>query len=121
MHQGNGWPAVLRLVWLTGGVIAISQPVSPVVEIKAGDGGSDLFAFQISSFAALYEALKAHGLSIMGATFYQSQEELAGLQPPDFRAASAAGAWHVWDAHQKWRQVVFAASKRGDLRLMDVA
>jgi hypothetical protein len=121
MDQSKGWPAVLRLVWLSGGLVAISPPASPLVEVKAGDGGRDLFKLEIPSFAALYEALKARGLPVIGATFYQTQEELAGLLPPDFRAGAAGGDWRAWDGYQKWRQVVFGASQSENLRLMEVA
>lgn len=111
---------VFRLVWLTGGVVAINEP-GPDVQVTAGVSGHGICGFRLGSYAALFGALRNEGFSIIGCTFVIAPEEQQGLRPPEFRAAGSEPGWLVWDVKQQWRQIAFAAGKADNMVLLDVA
>ena len=121
MSTVQAWPNTVRLVWITGGIVAVNEP-GPDVEIDAGLGGRNICKFGVNSYPALFETLRAQGFSIIGATFIVSPEELEGIRPPEFRTATTEGrGWRVWDLRQQWSQIAFAASRHDEMRLLDVA
>ena len=115
-----GWHNVLRLVWMSGGVVAVSE-AGPKVQINAGLNGPKILELCLGSYASLFKVLQEQGFPIIGTTFVIDPEELEGLRPPDFRAAGPTAGWLVWDVKQEWRQIAFAAGKSDKISLMDVA
>lgn len=120
MKTNCGWPNVLRVVWISGGIVAVNEP-GPNVEIEAGMSGSTLYRFQIKKYGDLFAALQKMCYPLIGCTFFVDPAELQGLRVPEFRATGNSAGWHVWDAKQKWRQIAFAASRNEQMQLMDVA
>ena len=115
------WPHVCRIIWLSGGLVAVNEP-GALVKIEVGINGPTCYEFQLSSYASLFHMLAQLGFSVMGATFVVDIDEARGIRPPEFRAwAGGAGAWRVSDLHQQWRQVAHAASKKNEMAVMDVA
>jgi hypothetical protein len=121
MNPKREWPIALRLVWLTGGLVAVNEPEEPDVQIKSNVMGRVFAAFTIPTYSALFSALKSLELRIIGTTFVTDEKQLVGFLAPEFRAAGTAVGWPVWDSRQQWRQVVFASSRKRQLHLMDVA
>lgn len=120
MTLNSKWPSALRLVWITGGIVATNAP-GPDVHIHAGANGRNICSFRISSYPSLFKTLQERGFPIIGVTFVVVPEELEGFRPPEFRAAGQNEGWPVWDARQKWRQIGFASSRSGHMALMDLA
>jgi hypothetical protein len=120
MVSNSEWPSVIRVVWIAGGIVALSEPGGNV-RVNVGMDGRTLCTFRISDFANLYGVLQQNGFPVLGATFLMYPEEFQGLRPPEFRATSPSKGWLVWDLTQKWRQIAFAAGKVGRMPLMDVA
>lgn len=116
-----GWPAALRLIWLTGGLVAINEPESNVVSIHTSVNGRKLAEFNISTYGAIFSALKARGFKVIGATFVTASDQLEGTLAPEFRMAGLDGGWRMWDTVQGWRNIVNAAAKAIDMRLLDVS
>jgi hypothetical protein len=121
MNSQQEWPAVLRLVWLTGGVVAVNEPAQAEVCIKSSIAGRTFATLTIQTYAELFSALRSLGCRIVGTTFVTNAQQLEGLQALEFRAAGLSGGWPVWDGTQQWKQVAFASSRKGQSRLMDVA
>ncbi len=121
MSPEQAWPIALRLVWLTGGLVAVNEPEKPDVHIKSNVRGRTFAEFRINSYSALFTELRSLGFLIIGTTFITDEEQLEGFRPPEFRAAGPVGGWPAWDARQQWRQIVFASGRKQQLRLMDVA
>jgi hypothetical protein len=115
------WPAVLRLVWLTGGLVAVNQPAEAEVSIKCSASGRTFAALTIKTYPEIFSALRSLGFRIVGTTLVTNARELEGPQAPQFWAAGLSGGWPVWDATQQWKQIAFASSRQGHSRLMDVA
>jgi hypothetical protein len=111
------WPHVCRIIWLSGGVVAINEPGASV-QIRAGSNGPIFYEFQLPTYSSLFHMLSQAGFSVMGATFIQDMDEIRGIRPPEFRAW--VGSWRVSDLHQQWRQVAHAASQKNEMVLMDV-
>jgi hypothetical protein len=114
MNSDSSWYAVLRLVWLTGGVVAINEPGAKV-EIKAGINGKLIETFQITNYGSLFAALRGKGLTILGVSFVIDGREL-----PDFRVANPQRSWLIWDLKQQWREIASAAST-SDMHVMSIA
>ena len=115
------WPAVARIAWLGGGTVAVSNPGSATVAVGAGLNGLVLGELKLPAFGSFFPVLTHAGVNVVGATFIQSADELAGLVPPEFRALAPAAEWRVWQAGQKWRQVAHGASEHDAMHLMDIA
>lgn len=120
MNANSEWPKVLRIVWITGGVVVVNEP-GPEVQISAGMAGRKLCRMRINAYDSLFADLMARGFPPLGATFVVSPDELQGLQRPDFRAISPTKQWLVSNTQQQWRQITFTAAKSGRMSLMDVA
>ncbi len=121
MNSIQEWPPVLRLVWLTGGVVAVNEPAQAEVCIKSNVAGRTFATLTIKTYAEIFSALRSLGFRIVGTTFVTNAQQLEGLQAPEFRAAGLSGGWPVWDVTQQWKQIAFASSRQGQSRLMDVA
>jgi hypothetical protein len=120
MDSDQTWHKVLRIVWMDGGIVAVNEPGSSVT-IHAGANGREISKYNIHAYPYLFESLKRQGFLIIGATFVQSAEEIAGLYPPTFYAAAHKGGWLVSELIQQWRQIAFAASRNSEMQLMDIA
>ena len=121
MDVKQEWPFSLRLVWLTGGLVALNEPEDRNVHVRSHVLGRTFFSFSIASYPSLFAALKSLGFLIIGTTFVTDEKQLQGLRAPEFRAAGLRGGWSTWDACQHWRQIMFAASGQREMRLIDVA
>lgn len=115
------WPAVGRIAWLKGGLVAINEP-GKTVKIEAGIGGPILFSYQLNNFGSIFSTLVAQGFSVIGATYITDVEESQGIRVPEFRAYFAKQSkWRAFEIHQQWRQVAHAASQQDKMALMDIA
>jgi hypothetical protein len=121
MDIKSNWPAALRLIWLTGGLVAINEPDSNLVSIHTGVIGRKLAEFNISTYGAIFPALKVRGFEIIGATFVTGSDQIEGTRAQEFRMAGLDGRWPLWDTFQAWRNIVSAAAKANDMRLLDVS
>jgi hypothetical protein len=111
----------LRLVWLTGGLVAINEPDSKVVSIQTSVNGRKLAEFNIPAYRAIFSGLKVRGFQIIGATFVTDTAQLEGTRAQEFRLAGLEGAWPLWEAFHAWRNIVSAAAKANDMRLLDIS
>ena len=120
MVNEEPWQKVVRVVWLTGGAVAVNE-LGRNVEIRLGVDGPAIYCFLIPSYGALFGELAVRGFETFGCTFIQDEMEVLGLRPPDFRAAGLFRGWHLWETHQSWRQIAFHAHKAQSEELADVA
>lgn len=120
MTLATEWHHVVRVVWITGGIVAINNP-GPEVQIGAGLGGRMLGTLRIPTYSSFFSVLRQHGFPILGATFIDGSDEAQGLRPPQFRAMSHSNGWLVWDIQQQWREIAHASSQCDKMALMDVA
>jgi hypothetical protein len=119
--QDKDWPSVCRIIWLSGGLVAINEPGAKV-KIAAGINGPICHEFQLTTFASMYTMLGHHGFSIIGTTHVVDMDEANGIRPPEFRAWSdGIRVWHVSNVQQKWREVAHAASQKNEMVMMDMA
>jgi hypothetical protein len=114
MSTKSEWPAALRLIWLTGGLVAISEPESNLVSIQTSVNGRRLAEFNIPAYGAVFSALQVRGFKIIGVTFVTGTDQFEGTRAPEFRIAGLAGGWHLWDTFQAWRNIVSGAAKAND-------
>ncbi|KAA6457554.1 hypothetical protein DYQ86_22255 [Acidobacteria bacterium AB60] len=63
----------------------------------------------------------SRGFKIIGTTFITSADQVNGTQATEFRAAALNGGWRLWDTFQAWRNVVAAAAKSNDMKLLDIS
>ena len=82
--------------------------------------GRKLAEFNISTYGAIFSALKVRGFKIIGATFVTGSEQFEGTRATEFRMAGLDGGWRLWDTFQAWRNIVSAAAKANDMRLLVV-
>mgnify|MGYP000271133397 CR=1 FL=1 len=120
MTAHSEWHHVTRIVWMSGGVVAVNNP-GPEVQIGAGLGGRLIGSRRIPSYPNLFTMLSQQGFPIVGATFIESVAEVQGLRPPQFRMLSVGKGWLAWDIHQQWREIAHASGKHDNMPLMDVA
>jgi hypothetical protein len=120
VNPNPNWQAVLRVVSMSGGLVAVNEP-GPNVQIRAGKKGKTIHTLQISADTSLFHALQETGFHLIGTTFVVNENELKGLQRPQFWAFSPSKGWLAWDVKQKWRQITFAAAKADKMPLMDMA
>jgi hypothetical protein len=120
MNSDSKWQNVLRVVWMSGGLVAINK-AGPKVQISAGLNGPNVCTFGIDEYAALFHILRVRGFLIVVTTFVLDAGELQGFARPDFRVMSQSEGWLIWDEIQKWRQIAFAAGKSAQMSLMDIA
>lgn len=121
MDTKKDWPMALRLVWLDGGLVAVNAPDSNVVSIQTSVNGRHLAEFTILKYGAIFAALKSLGLKIVGVTFVTDPAQIEGTRAQEFRMAGLGTAWPLWDTFQAWRNIVSAAAKANDMRLLDVS
>lgn len=118
--SNEDWPAVCRIVWLGGGLVAVNEP-GALVNIEAGINGPICHEFQLPTFSSMYTQLVQYGFSVIGAT-HVVDAEANGIRPPEFRAWSAGvPVWRLSSVQQKWSDVSHAASAKNDMAMMDVA
>ena len=120
MTLGSEWHAVVRIVWITGGVVAINNP-GPEVQIGAGVNGRMLGTLRIPTYSGLFSVLRRQGFPIIGATFIDGPEEAQGLRLSEFRAMNGNKGWLVEDIHQQWREIAYASGQCNEMLLMDIA
>ena len=120
MDSNGEWPSALRLVWLTGGLVAVSEPQEREVRIMTYVNGRTIVAFRLKTYGALFGALRSLGFPIIGSTFVTDTAQIEGHRAQEFRA-NGAGGWPVWNALQSWGQIASAAARKDEMRLMDVA
>ncbi|MBB3181004.1 hypothetical protein FHW64_005443 [Variovorax sp. Sphag1AA] len=124
MDRGSNsspWHQVTRIAWLSGGLVAVSQP-GPLVKIFAGVGNHVLLAqFNLRAYPELVGALRHFGYTVLGMTFITSTDEASGLASPQFFAQSFEGVWRAKDAQQNWRRIAFHAGHKDMMLLSDVA
>ena len=121
MNTKSHWPTALRLVWLNGGLVAVNEPDSNVVSIQTSVNGRKLAEFSITTYGAMFPALKVRGFQLIGATFVTDTAQLEGTRAHEFRMAGVDSTWPLWEAFQAWRNIVSAAAKANDMRLLDVS
>jgi len=121
MSLEQKWPIALRMVWLTGGLVAINEAGQTGVQIKSNPLGRTFGTFSLNTYAELFSRLRSLGLRIIGTTFVTDPKQLDGLRAPEFRAAGLDGGWPVWDAKRLWRQIAHTSSRNGNHGLLDVA
>jgi hypothetical protein len=121
MDTKKEWPAALRLVWLTGGLVAISEPESNVVLIQTSVNGRKIAQFNISAYPALFSGLTVRGFKIIGTTFVTGVDQLEATRAQEFRVAGLNGGWRLWDTFQAWRNIVSASAKVNNMKLLDIA
>ncbi|HEY2495651.1 MAG TPA: hypothetical protein VGK24_01170 [Candidatus Angelobacter sp.] len=119
MNSNLTWQNVLRVAWLTGGVVAINEPGADV-EIKAGLNGKHIETFQISDYGSLFPTLRRRGFTIIGVTFVTDRRQLESIRPPEFRVMNPLRSWLIWEVKQQWRQIASAAST-SNMPLMSIA
>lgn len=120
-NPNNTWPAALRMVWLTGGLVATNEPESNLVSVQTSVNGRKLAAFNIPAYPALFSSLVVRGFKIIGTTFVTGPDQLEGTRAAEFRVAGLNGGWRLWDTFQAWRNIVSAAAKINDMKLLDIA
>lgn len=119
--RGSSWQPVTRFAWLSGGLVAVSQP-GPLVKIFAGAGSHILISqFNLRAYADLVGALRYFGYTVIGMTFITTADEASGLTSPQFFAQSFDGTWRARDAQQKWRHVAHHSGQKDMMLLSDVA
>lgn len=121
MNKNAVWPPALRVVFLTGGLVAVSEPQTTIVTIQTNVIGRRIAQFQIPNYWAIFPNLKALGFKVIGATFITGSDQLEGTRAPEFRTAGLNGSWPLWDTFQKWRNIVSASAKANNMRLLDIA
>jgi len=121
MNAKNEWPAALRLLWLTGGLVALNEPESNAVSVQTRGNGRKIAEFSIPAYPALFAALTSRGFRIIGTTFITGADQLDGTRAIEFRAAALNGGWRLWDTFQAWRNIVAAAAKVNDMALLDIS
>ena len=121
MNTKTDWPAALRMVWLTGGLVAINEPESNVVSIQTSVNGRMIAQFNIPAYRAVFSGLTSRGFKIIGTTFVTGPDQLEGTRAAEFRVAALNGGWALWDAFQAWRNIVSAAAKVNDMKLLDIS
>ena len=120
MNPNPGWKNVARIVWVSGGMVAVCQP-GPHVEITTGVLGKQVAAYVIKGYGHLFESLRQKGFHLIGVTFVQDPDEVDQLYPAHFRAAALSRGWRVWNVKQQWDRIAFAASKAARWDLMETA
>lgn len=121
MNQKSNWPSALRMVWLAGGLVAINEPESSVVSIQTSINGRKIAEFNISAYPAIFSDLTFRGFKVIGTTFLTGEDQLKGTRAAEFRVMGSDGGWGLWDAFQAWRNIVSAAAKAKEMKLLDVA
>jgi hypothetical protein len=120
MTDQNTWHKVSRLAWLSGGVVAINNS-GPHVEIATGVNGPVLTTTQIPTYASFFQIIVGLGFKVIGATFYESLDEIRGIRPPQSRVFFSGRAWLAFELQQSWSEVAHSASQQDLMALMDVA
>jgi len=121
MNSDAEGPDVLRVVWITGGVFASSEPGRSVVEVKAGTNGSTIRTLVISSYPILFQILQQEGFQLIGVNFVPEPARLPRLNRPEFRTFTPNKGWLPYNVKHKWRQVAVAAGRKSQMDLMDIA
>lgn len=121
MDTKKEWPAAIRMVWLTGGLVALNESQSNLVLVQTGANGRQIATVNIPTYPALFAALISRGFKIIGTTFVTNRDQLEGTQAIEFRVAALNGGWRLRDTFHAWRNVVSAAAKANDMKLLDIS
>jgi hypothetical protein len=97
------WPACRRIVHLSGGINAISEPQCDLVTLWPNSIDNKTATIRISTFGKLYSALEKLNLKILGVDFITHYSEAIGKVPMQFRGyVEQERIWPNWDAKEKW-------------------
>lgn len=121
MNTENNWPVAFRFVWLYGGLVAVNEPHSNIVSIQTSVNGRKLDVFTTPTYGDVFLVLKLRGFQIIGVTFVTDAAQVEGTRAQVFRMAGLERGWPLWDAFQAWRNIVSAAAKANDMRLLDIS
>jgi hypothetical protein len=114
-------PNVCRLARLCGGLIAVHNPGAGHADIATGLGVPVLARVTVPHFSALVHALESEGLRVLGLESIESELELNGASPPQWRAFCPSRGWTVYEAIRDWRERSFAAHKEDGAAFADLA
>jgi hypothetical protein len=120
MAENQNWPNTVRIVWSSGGVVAINNQ-GPEVVIGAGIDGNELTTFTIPAYHSLFDVLREEGLPTFDVTFIQSVDELNGVRPPEFRAINTQFEWLLSEMRQQWRDIAHAAGTSNEMVLFNIS
>lgn len=111
---------VVRMVYLDGGLIALSNPGLPV-GISAALNAPVFATVTIRNVADLFGALATAGFTVLGRAAYDGPDEVSGTWPAEFRVLTPHRGWQVEATTRRWREVAVHAASRDDMALSDVA
>jgi hypothetical protein len=106
--------------FLEGGLVALNNPGGSV-QICTGQRSAVLTSFDIERFIDLYSQLWRRGHAVVGCEFYQTPDELRGIDPAQFRVFEPRIGWRCYDTGTSFRQIANAAMKLDQMALADCA
>ena len=101
--------------------MALNESQSNLVLVQTGANGRQIATVNIPTYPALFAALISRGFKIIGTTFVTNRDQLEGTQAIEFRVAALNGGWRLRDTFHAWRNVVSAAAKANDMKLLDIS
>lgn len=110
-----------RIVWISGGVVAVCPSEGSDVEVTMGFMGKPITKIALEDHGKLFLTLRTIGFSIIGATFIRHIDEIRLLRPAKFYAAAPDGSWRIDNVEEKWREIAFAAQETQRFDVMTVA
>ena len=117
----NKWHNVSRVVHLQGGIRAISNPGNEVVIIPGPDNKPNK-KFNISRYPELIRNLEKQGLKVVGIDFYETEKQLKGHSPPNWRSvyANPSKNYPAWEAEDIWSCLANAGFENGNIEFADI-
>ena len=117
----NKWHNVSRVVHLQGGIRAISNPGNEVVIIPGPDNKPNK-KFNISRYPELIRNLEKQGLKVVGIDFYETEKQLKGHSPPNWRSvyANPSKNYPAWEAEDIWSCLANAGFEKGNIEFADI-
>ncbi|WP_143498865.1 hypothetical protein [Pseudomonas sp. Irchel 3A18] len=116
------WPMVLRELHLHGGGRILSGG-GPKTTCRPNMVSNRSLVITLRSFGSLYSDVKSLGLSIVGCDFYTNDDEVNGLDPPQWRSMNIAAKplWLCNDQCNEWSFIAHSAFKQSKGLLYDIA
>jgi len=108
------WPSCKRIFHLLGGLLAINELKSNIIEIRPATTSGDSITITIPTYGFAFKALNDFGFKICGVEFISDISEETGQSPPDWRSYSrlGQGSWLNWDSMQVWFHLANSAFKK---------
>jgi len=118
----DNWPKAGRIVHLLGGG-RVENPIGDMAYFHPHTLSNKSAEIKLPSYGALFRGIKELGQTIVGVEFIQSESELTGEQPPEWRSYHKQSwtAWPAWELTQKWSQTSHAAFEEKEGQLWDIA